>query len=88
MSFWLLTVFVGNMLTAYIAKVNVFQGAAQFDFFTALMFAVSLVFVFAASRYKVRNFVEKAEVTPMGEEAIGHPQSPLTGGAPTPSPGV
>ena len=90
MSFWLLTVFVGNMLTAWIAKVNVFQGAAEFDFFTVLMFAVSLVFVYSASRYKVRNFVEKATVLPMGEEAIGNDDggTAITGGAPTPSPGV
>lgn len=60
MSFWLLTVFVGNLLDAYIAKLNVFSGAMEFHFFAALMFFVSLIFVFTASRYKVRDFVEKA----------------------------
>ncbi|MGZ6371486.1 MAG: POT family MFS transporter [Bdellovibrionota bacterium] len=58
MSFWLLTVFVGNMLDAYIAKINVFQGAMFFWFFAALMMAVSVIFMFSAMRYKVRNFIE------------------------------
>ncbi len=58
MSFWLLTVFGGNMLVASIAKINVFQGSAEFYFFGALMFAVSIVFAITASRYKMRNFIE------------------------------
>lgn len=59
MSFWLVTVFVGNILDAYVARVNVFHGAMEFHFFAALMFVVSLIFAFTAARYKVRDFVEK-----------------------------
>jgi POT family proton-dependent oligopeptide transporter len=58
MSFWLLTVFVGNLLDASIAKLNIFQGSMYFYFFAGLMFLVSIVFVWSASRYKVRSFVE------------------------------
>jgi POT family proton-dependent oligopeptide transporter len=61
MSFWLLTVFVGNMLDAYVARINVFTGAGEFFFFAGLMFVVAVIFSITASRYKVRNFIEKAE---------------------------
>jgi POT family proton-dependent oligopeptide transporter len=57
MSFWLLTVFVGNLLDAYVAKINVFQGAMFFYFFAGLMFLVSLIFIVSASRYKVKNYL-------------------------------
>lgn len=69
MSFWLLTVFVGNMLAAYVSKVNVFQGSQFFYFYAGLMFVVSLFFVFSASRYKVRSFLEKGDSTPTPSEA-------------------
>ncbi len=58
MSFWLLTVFVGNLLDASIAKLNIFQGALFFYFFAGLMFLVSIIFVLSAARYKVRSYVE------------------------------
>lgn len=57
MSFWLLTVFGGNLLDASIAKLNIFQGSMYFYFFAALMFLVSIIFVLSASRYKVKNYV-------------------------------
>ncbi|MEW6057037.1 MAG: POT family MFS transporter [Bdellovibrionota bacterium] len=60
MSFWLLTVFVGNLLTAYISKVNIFQGANFFFFFAVMMLAVSVIFIISAARYKVRDFLEKS----------------------------
>jgi POT family proton-dependent oligopeptide transporter len=59
MSMWLLTVFFGNMITAYIAKVNVFEGGNFFMFFTALMLLVSFIFVLIAKNYQVRNYVEE-----------------------------
>jgi POT family proton-dependent oligopeptide transporter len=62
MSFWLVTVFVGNFLDAYIARLNVFHGSAEFYFFAGLMFAVSLIFVWTASRYKTRDYVGVAGV--------------------------
>ena len=58
MSFWLLTVFAGNLLTAYVSEINRFQGATFFIFFAALMGAVSLLFVWIASRYQVRSYIE------------------------------
>jgi POT family proton-dependent oligopeptide transporter len=61
MSFWLLTVFGGNLLDASIAKLNIFQGAMFFYFFAVLMFIVSIIFVMSASRYKVKNYVEAEE---------------------------
>ena len=61
MSFWLLTVFVGNLLTAYVSKVNAFQGASEFFFYAALMAAVSVIFIISAARYKVRDYIEKGK---------------------------
>jgi POT family proton-dependent oligopeptide transporter len=60
MSFWLLTVFAGNLLTAYVSKVNVFKGAMEFYFYAALMAGVSLIFIWTAARYKVRDYFEQA----------------------------
>lgn len=53
MSFWFLTFFFGNMLTAVVAKLNVFQGTTFFMFFAILMVVMTGMFMFAASRYKV-----------------------------------
>ncbi len=71
MSFWLLTVFAGNFLTAIIAKLNVFQGAMYFNFFAILMFAVSFIFMIAAIKYKVRDYVGATEALPTGDIALG-----------------
>jgi|CXWL01.1.fsa_nt_gi POT family proton-dependent oligopeptide transporter len=66
MSFFFLTVFVGNMLTAYVAEINKFQGAAFFWFFAILMFGFSGLFIWTASRYKVREYLED------GSAPVGH----------------
>ena len=60
MSFWLLTVAFGNMLAGTIAQFNVFagQGSKEFFFYAGLMMVTSVIFVWAASRYKVRSFIE------------------------------
>ncbi len=58
MSLWLLTVFFGNLITAYVAEVNKFQGGDFFMFFTVLMLAVSVVFIIMAYKYKERNYME------------------------------
>lgn len=58
MSFWLLTVFAGNLFTALIAKLNRFEGASQFLFFAVAMFAVSGLFILTAWLYKERSYVE------------------------------
>jgi POT family proton-dependent oligopeptide transporter len=60
MSFWLLTVFLGNMITAYIARMNKFpEGSPQFFYFFAfLMTLVGIGFCVVAAFYKTRNFME------------------------------
>lgn len=61
MSIWLLTVFFGNLITAYVSQVNFFPVASTgyFMFFAVLMAIFSGVFMFMGSRYKVKNYMEK-----------------------------
>ena len=68
MSFWLLTIFAGNLLTAYVSAINKFHGATYFLFFAGIMAGLSLVFVWMASRYKVREYIEDG-TAPVGVEA-------------------
>jgi len=65
MSFWFLTVFAGNMLTAYVSEINKFQGASFFYFFAGLMAAVSGLFIWTAARYKVREYIEHDVAEPI-----------------------
>jgi POT family proton-dependent oligopeptide transporter len=60
MSIWLLTVFFGNLITAYVSKVNFFPvaSAGYFMFFAILMAVFALVFWFMGTRYKVKNYME------------------------------
>ncbi|MBD64463.1 MAG: MFS transporter [Halobacteriovoraceae bacterium] len=58
MSMWLLTVFFGNIITAYIAKINVFEGGNFFMFFAILMAVFGVVFVLIAKNYKMRDYME------------------------------
>jgi POT family proton-dependent oligopeptide transporter len=60
MSIWLLTVFFGNLITAYVSKVNVFPTASTgyFMFFAALMSVFALIFWFMGTRYKIKNYME------------------------------
>jgi POT family proton-dependent oligopeptide transporter len=62
MSFWLITVTVGNWIDAIISEMNRFQGASEFWFYSALMFVCALIFVFGAVRYKVRNYIERGAI--------------------------
>ncbi len=61
MSIWLLTVFFGNLITAYVSKVNFFPVASTgyFMFFAVLMAIFAGIFWFMGSRYKVKNYMEK-----------------------------
>lgn len=61
MSIWLLTVFFGNLITAYVSKVNFFPVASTgyFMFFAALMGLFALVFWYMGKQYKVKNYMEK-----------------------------
>ena len=66
MSFFFLTIFAGNLLTAYVSKINVFQGASFYWFFAALMAGVSGIFIWTAAHYKVREYLED------GSAPVGH----------------
>ncbi|MDH5414567.1 MAG: hypothetical protein OEW87_10550, partial [Flavobacteriaceae bacterium] len=59
MSMWLLTVFFANMLTAFIAKINIFEGGNFFMFFAVLMAVFAVGFVFMARNYQMRDYMEK-----------------------------
>ena len=61
MSIWLLTVFFGNLITAYVSKVNFFPVASvgYFMFFAVLMGIFAAIFAFMGSRYKMKNYMEK-----------------------------
>lgn len=65
MSLWLLTVFFGNMITAYIARLNKFQeGSPQFFYFFAfLMSLVGVGFCVVAAFYKTRNYMEEGKLS-------------------------
>ena len=58
MSFWLLTIAIGDFLTAAVAAANKFSGAMFFYFFVALMLVVTGIFAWVASKYQVRDFIE------------------------------
>jgi POT family proton-dependent oligopeptide transporter len=58
MSLLFLTIFAGNFLTAFISKINIFQGASYFYFFAGLMAVVSVGFIMIAARYRVRDYFE------------------------------
>jgi proton-dependent oligopeptide transporter, POT family len=65
MSFWMLTVAVGDFLVALITDLNQkfvkAQGAAQFHFYGLLMFLVAAIFIVCALRYRERTFPQPAE---------------------------
>lgn len=61
MSIWLLTVFFGNLITAYVSKVNFFPIASSgyFLFFAVLMGVFAGIFWYMGTQYKVKNYMEK-----------------------------
>ena len=62
MSMWLLTVFFGNIVTAffsYTAEALSLNGSLFFWFFTALMVVAGVLFVWMAKNYKMQDFMEK-----------------------------
>ncbi len=52
MSFWFVTIALGNLLTAWVSALNRFQGAAYFAFFAGLVLAAAVVFAVVARRYR------------------------------------
>ena len=61
MSIWLLAVTVGNLITAAVAALNVFKGAAQFFFFAGALVLAGVVFALLARRYVVKDFFQEAK---------------------------
>lgn len=60
MSFWLLTVFIGNLLTAVIVKIKIFEEGTGgfFMLFAALIFLAGLLFAFLVRNHKTRDVME------------------------------
>jgi len=70
MSFWNLTVTIGNLLVAGVAAINIFESTSgSLFFYAALIFLAAMVFAFMASRYKVRDYYQKASVPVLGEHS-------------------
>ena len=62
MSIWLVTVALGNLLTAAVSALNRFQGASYFWFFAVLMLAGAIGFAFVARKYRPAAATEPAAV--------------------------
>jgi POT family proton-dependent oligopeptide transporter len=62
MSIWLVTVALGNFLTAAVSALNRFQGASYFWFFAVLMLAGAIGFAFVARKYRPAEATEPAAV--------------------------
>jgi len=62
MSIWLVTVALGNLLTAAVSALNRFQGASYFWFFAVLMLAGAIGFAFVARKYRPAAAAEPAAV--------------------------
>lgn len=60
MSFWLLTVFIGNLLTAFIVKIKVFpvNTGNFYMLFAVFIFLAGLIFAFLVRNYKLRDISE------------------------------
>lgn len=60
MSFWLLSVFIGNLLTAFIVKISIFpvNTGNFYMFFAGLIFVAGLAFALLVRNYKVRDAMD------------------------------
>jgi proton-dependent oligopeptide transporter, POT family len=56
MSLWYLTIALGSLLTAAVAKLNRFHGTAYFAFFAVLMLLGAVAFAWVARRYRPVEF--------------------------------
>ena len=61
MSFWLITVTIGNLIAGVVSELNQFNGPLFFYFFAGLMAAVAVVFAIVAMRYTVVEYLEIGE---------------------------
>jgi proton-dependent oligopeptide transporter, POT family len=64
MSFWSLTVAVGNLAVSRLAAVDIFKGASQFFFYAALAFLAAIALGFIARGYKVVDYFQKSAPLP------------------------
>jgi POT family proton-dependent oligopeptide transporter len=61
MSIWLITIALGNFVTAIISYINPFSGGvSEFFFYTVLMALLAVVFIWTATRYQGRDYLEPA----------------------------
>jgi POT family proton-dependent oligopeptide transporter len=70
MGLFLLSVSLGNLITALVNKIIVnadgtlmLDGAEYFWFFTVLMFVTSLIFIFVARLYKPKTYIQSGRDT-------------------------
>jgi POT family proton-dependent oligopeptide transporter len=63
MGIWFLTISLGNLMTAYIAKLNTFTGATFYWFFAGLMLASSFVFLWITAGYREKDLEAPATAT-------------------------
>ncbi len=63
MSLWYLTIAGGSLLTAWVARLNRFHGAAYYAFFAVLMLAGAAAFAFVARRYHPVDWVRTREAS-------------------------
>lgn len=61
MSFWLLTVFIGNIITVYVVKLSPFplNSGNFFMSFAVMMLAAGLIFAVIAKYHKVKDYLDK-----------------------------
>lgn len=58
MSFWNLTVTVGNLITAFFTRINVFTGPMQYLFYAGLIFLAAIVFLLLSRRYVTVDYYQ------------------------------
>ncbi len=61
MSLWYVTIAAGSLLTAWVAKLNTFHGAAYFGFFAGLMLVGAFLFAAIARNYRPVEWAPPAE---------------------------
>ncbi len=57
MSFWLLTVFLGNVIAGYLEKAEFFGPFGQFIMFAAMMGVIAVIFGWLSRGYKVVDYI-------------------------------
>lgn len=58
MSMWFLTISLGNLITSFVARLNVFEGTAKFLFWAALVTLVGGIFYLVTRGYQPSEYIE------------------------------